>query len=106
MEPEVTFVGVVTDTIELNAMGDRIDERHYKTLWRFQDQYFIASAAYFAQDYQYGGISVNETFIYESDRNGDITSAGIPLAEYEWFSASHTQHRHWIEEAVMVKETA
>ena len=106
MEPEVTFVGVVTDTIELNAMGDRIDERHYKTLWRFQDQYFIASAAYFAQDYQYGGISVNETFIYEANQSGDITSAGIPLAEYEWFSASHTQHRLWIEEVVMVTETA
>ena len=80
MEPEVTFVGVVTDTIELNAMGDKINERHYKTLWRFQDSYFIASAAYFAQDPAWGGISVNETFIYESDRNGDITSAGIPLA--------------------------
>ena len=106
MEPEVTFVGVVSDTIELSAEGDKINERHYRTLWRFQDQYFIASAAYFAQDYQYGGISVNETFIYEANRSGDITSAGIPLAEYEWFSASHSNHRHWIEEAVMVKETA
>ena len=106
MEPEVTFVGVVNDTIELSAEGDQINERHYKTLWRFQDQYFVASAAYFAQDAEWGGISVNETFIYESDRNGDITSAGIPLAEYEWFSASHSNHRHWIEEAVMVKETA
>ena len=106
MEPEVTFVGVVNDTIERGDHAYLIKERHYKTLWRFQDQYFIASAAYFAQDYQYGGISVNETFIYESDRNGDITSAGIPLAEYEWFSASHSNHRHWIEEAVMVKETA
>ena len=106
MEPEVTFVGVVTDTIELNAMGDRIDERHYKTLWRFQDQYFIASAAYFAQDPAWGGISVNETFIYESDRNGDKIDYGVTLAEYEWFSASHSNHRHWIEEVVMVKETA
>ena len=106
MKPEVTFVGVVTDTITHNDIDGEIDERHYKTLWRFQDQYFIASAAYFAEDYQYGGISVNETFIYESDRNGDITAASDPLAEYEWFSASHSNHRHWIEEAVMVKETA
>lgn len=111
MKPAVTFVGVVNDTIELNAMGDQINERHYKTLWRFSHsenvvQYFIASAAYFAQDPQWGGIGVNETFIYESDRNGDITAASDPLAEYEWFSASHSNHRNWIEEAVMVKETA
>ena len=106
MEPEVTFVGVVTDTIERGDHAYLINERHYKTLWRFQDQYFIASAAYFAQDPAFGGISVNETFIYESDRNGDITAASDPLAQYEWFSASHTQHRHWIEEAVMVTETA
>lgn len=106
MEPEVTFVGVVNDTIELSAEGDQINERHYKTLWRFQDQYFVASAAYFAQDPQWGGISVNETFIYESNRNGDSIVGSITLAEYEWFSASHSNHRHWIEEAVMVKETA
>ena len=106
MEPEVTFVGVVTDTIERGDHAYLIKERHYKTLWRFQDSYFIASAAYFAQDPAFGGISVNETFIYESDRNGDITAASDPLAEYEWFSASHSNHRHWIEEAVMVTETA
>ena len=106
MEPEVTFVGVVTDTIERGDHAYLINERHYKTLWRFQDQYFIASAAYFAQDPAFGGISVNETFIYESDRNGDITAASDPLAQYEWCSASHTQHRHWIEEAVMVTEIA
>ena len=106
MEPEVTFVGVVTDTIERGDHAYLIKERHYKTLWRFQDQYFIASAAYFAQDPAFGGISVNETFIYESDRNGDITAASDPLAQYEWFSASHSNHRHWIEEAVMVTETA
>ena len=106
MEPEVTFVGVVTDTIERGDHAYLINERHYKTLWRFQDQYFIASAAYFAQDPAFGGISVNETFIYESDRNGDITAASDPLAQYEWFSASHTQHRHWIEEAVTVTEIA
>ena len=106
MEPEVTFVGVVTDTIERGDHAYLINERHYKTLWRFQDQYFIASAAYFAQDPAFGGISVNETFIYESDRNGDITAASDPLAQYEWFSASHTQHRQWIEEAVMVTEIA
>jgi len=106
MKPAVTFVGVVNDTIELNAMGDQINERHYKTLWRFQDQYFVASAAYFAQDPQWGGISVNETFIYETNRNGDHIDGGVTLAEYEWFSASHSNHRHWIEEAVMVKETA
>ena len=106
MQPAVTFVGVVNDTIELNAMGDQINERHYKTLWRFQDQYFVASAAYFAQDPQWGGISVNETFIYESDRNGDSIVGSITLGEYEWFSASHSNHRNWIEEAVMVKETA
>jgi hypothetical protein len=106
MQPAVTFVGVVSDTIELNAMGDQINERHYKTLWRFQDQYFVASAAYFAQDPQWGGISVNETFIYETNRNGDHIDGGTTLAEYEWFSASHSNHRNWIEEVVMVKETA
>ena len=81
MEPEVTFVGVVNDTIELSAEGDQINERHYKTLWRFQDQYFVVSAAYFAQDPQWGGISVNETFIYESDRNGDSIVGSITLGE-------------------------
>ena len=106
MEPEVTFVGVVNDTIERGDHAYLIKERHYKTLWRFQDQYFVASAAYFANDPDWGGISVNETFIYESDRNGDKIDYGVTLAEYEWFSASHSNHRHWIEEAVMVKETA
>ena len=106
MKPAVTFVGVVNDTIELSADGDQINERHYKTLWRFQDQYFVASAAYFAQDPQWGGISVNETFIYESNRNGDSIVGSITLGEYEWFSASHSNHRIWIEEAAMVKETA
>ena len=107
MEPEVTFVGVVNDTIERGEdHAYLIKERHYKTLWRFQDQYFVASAAYFANDPEWGGISVNETFIYESDRNGDKIDYGVTLAEYEWFSASHSNHRHWIEEVVMVTETA
>jgi len=106
MEPSVTFVGVVNDTIERGDHAYLIKERHYKTLWRFQNQYFVASAAYFAQDAEWGGISVNETFIYEANRKGDGIDGGITLAEYEWFSASHTQHRHWIEEAIMVKETS
>jgi len=106
MEPAVTFVGVVNDTIERGDHAYLIKERHYKTLWRFQNQYFVASAAYFAQDAEWGGISVNETFIYEANRKGDGIDGGITLAEYEWFIASHTQHRHWIEEAIMVKETS
>tara|TARA_Y100000592_G_scaffold98167_1_gene170586 strand:- start:385 stop:702 length:318 start_codon:yes stop_codon:yes gene_type:complete len=105
MKPAVTFVGVDTDLITQNAEGDQIIERNYKTLWKFQDQYFIASAAYFATDPEFGGISVNETFIYEANRNGDMLR-GDPLAEHEYFSASHTQHRYWIEEAVMVTEIA